>query len=65
MWSIGAILELDDRLKLEIFMRENCSVDLPVIAEDSGNTIFEFFVSDAGKLLANMLQNVCFFQSHF
>lgn len=49
MWSIGAILELDDRVKLETFMRDNVELDLPFIAEDSGNTIFEFFVSDAGR----------------
>ena len=48
MWSIGAILELDDRLKMEIFMREHVDLDLPVIPEDSGHTIFEYFVSDSG-----------------
>ena len=48
MWSIGAILELDDRLKMEIFMREDVDLDLPVIPEDSGHTIFEYFVSDSG-----------------
>ena len=48
MWSIGAILELDDRLKLEMFMRDSVELDLPVIPEDSGHTIFEYFVSDSG-----------------
>ena len=60
MWSIGAILELDDRVKLEIFMRENVELDLPFISEDSGNTIFEFFVSDAGEVVCLfVLERVC------
>lgn len=61
MWSIGAILELDDRLKLEIFIRENVDLDLPVIAEDSGHTIFEYFVSDSGLLFANFLLSFSYF----
>ena len=61
MWSIGAILELDDRWKLEIFMREKVDLDLPVIQEDSGHTIFEYFVSDSGKPLFNDLRcSSCF-----
>ena len=48
MWSIGALFELDDRVKLEAFMRENVELDLPEIDEGSGDTIFEYFVSDEG-----------------
>eukprot|EP00794_Sanderia_malayensis_P018805 gene18805-20701_t len=48
MWSIGAILELDDRVKLESFMRENIQLDLPSFEDGTGNTIFEYFVTDAG-----------------
>ncbi len=48
MWSIGAILELDDRVKLESFMREDVELDLPSFDEGNGNTIFEYFVTDSG-----------------
>ena len=49
MWSIGALLELDDRAKLETFMRENTDLDLPKIKPGSGDTIFEFFVDKGGE----------------
>ena len=48
MWSIGATLELDDRLKMEVFLRENVELDLPDTEEGSGNTIFEYFVQQSG-----------------
>lgn len=47
MWSLGALLELDDRFKLEQFMRETFDHDLPEVQESQ--TIFEFLVDDAGK----------------
>ena len=49
MWSVGAILELDDRNKLQEFMRKNTQLELPKFDPDSGDTIFEYFVSDAGE----------------
>ena len=49
MWSIGAILEHDDRIKLQEFMRKNTQLDLPKLEPDSGDTIFEYFVSDKGE----------------
>ena len=51
MWSVGAILELDDRVKLEAFIRESIQLDLPVIEDGSGNTMFEFFVGESGTCL--------------
>ena len=48
MWSVGALLELDDRAKVEEFMRRNFELDLPPISEGSSDTIFEFLVNDAG-----------------
>lgn len=50
MWSVGAILELDDRAKMEEFTRGNFELDLPPIAEGSQDTIFEFLVNEAGSL---------------
>ena len=40
MWSVGALLELDDRAKMEEFARTNFELDLPPIAEGSQDTIF-------------------------
>lgn len=50
MWSVGALLELDDRAKMEEFTRANFELDLPPIAEGSQDTIFEFLVNEAGSL---------------
>ena len=49
MWSVGALLELDDRAKMEEFTRANLELDLPPIAEGSHDTIFEFLVNEAGS----------------
>ncbi|XP_015771206.1 PREDICTED: LOW QUALITY PROTEIN: dynein heavy chain 5, axonemal-like [Acropora digitifera] len=49
MWSIGAVLELDDRAKMEEFTKQNFELSLPSIAEGSNDTIFEFLVNDAGE----------------
>lgn len=51
MWSLGALLELDDRAKMEEFTKENFELDLPPIAEDSLDTIFEFLVNEGGLCL--------------
>ncbi|XP_031820772.1 dynein heavy chain 8, axonemal isoform X3 [Sarcophilus harrisii] len=49
MWSLGALLELDNREKLEFFLRNHQSkIDLPYIPEESHQTMYEFFVSDFG-----------------
>ena len=49
MWSIGALQELDDRAKMEEWMRENTELAIPHIQEGSGDTIFEFKVDDSGN----------------
>ena len=49
MWSVGALLELDDRAKMEEFTRGNFELDLPPIDEGSLDTIFEFLVNEAGS----------------
>ncbi|XP_077977872.1 dynein axonemal heavy chain 5-like isoform X2 [Glandiceps talaboti] len=49
MWSIGAILELEDRKKMEEFMTEKGGLDLPKIDPSSGDTIFEYVVDENGK----------------
>ena len=50
LWSIGAFLELDDRAKLEEFLRNNTefSLDLPR-AEDADSVVFDYFVDKNGK----------------
>ncbi|XP_037304127.2 dynein axonemal heavy chain 8-like [Pungitius pungitius] len=48
MWSLGAILELEDRDKLEEYLRAHDSgIDLP--KTQSGETIFEYMVSTNGE----------------
>ena len=49
MWSVGALEELENRAKMEEWMRKNTELDLPQIQEDSGDTIFEFKVDSAGN----------------
>ncbi|XP_025115342.1 dynein heavy chain 5, axonemal-like isoform X3 [Pomacea canaliculata] len=50
MWSVGAFLELDDRAKLEEFIRSSSEIhlDLPNIPSDSDSTIFDHFVENDG-----------------
>lgn len=49
MWCIGAFLELDDRAKLEQFIRSsNFHLDLPVIPSGSEDTMFDYFVDHDG-----------------
>ncbi|XP_077985364.1 dynein axonemal heavy chain 8-like [Glandiceps talaboti] len=50
MWSLGALLELEDRARMEQFIIEHEScLDLPKIPEDSGYTIFEYVVRADGE----------------
>lgn len=51
MWSFGALLEIQDRSKLESYLKQSCNIDLPVIRADSQDTIFEFVVNDKGSFL--------------
>ncbi|OON14709.1 ATPase family protein, partial [Opisthorchis viverrini] len=51
LWSIGALLELDDRGKLESFIRQHDSIrlDLPPLSIGSNDSAFDFLVSEAGE----------------
>lgn len=53
MWSIGAFLELDDRAKLEEYMRSSTEfkIDLPVLPAEGEHTMFEYFVDEKGLRL--------------
>ena len=45
MWSLGALLELDDRAKLEEFIKKNApSLEIPPVKDDE--TIFEYMVNN-------------------
>lgn len=48
MWSVGALLELEDRIKMEVFLKNHkARLDLPYTEGDQ--TIFEFVVSATGE----------------
>uniref|UniRef100_A0A669P3A4 AAA+ ATPase domain-containing protein n=1 Tax=Phasianus colchicus TaxID=9054 RepID=A0A669P3A4_PHACC len=48
MWSIGALLEPDDRLKMELFLRKHSAVkELPPV--NGVETMFEFGISTSGQ----------------
>ncbi|KAM7379582.1 hypothetical protein PAMP_005128 [Pampus punctatissimus] len=48
MWSLGALLELEDRDKLEAYIREHdSSIDVP--QTQSGETMFEYMVNSNGE----------------
>eukprot|EP00116_Pleurobrachia_bachei_P012718 sb/3472980/ len=47
MWSLGAILELDDRIKFATFLEEKGGLSLPTCP--AGTTIFEYYVNDSGE----------------
>ncbi|CAH1780130.1 unnamed protein product [Owenia fusiformis] len=52
MWSIGAFLELDDRAKLEDFLRTDSEIpklDLPNTSTVADSTMFDFFVDTDGS----------------
>ena len=49
LWSLGAIHELEDRAKIQEWMRENMVLAMPQIEEDSQDTIFEFKVDKDGN----------------
>lgn len=50
MWSLGALLELESRDKLEVFLRSHESkIALPEIPKGTTQTMYEFYVSDYGK----------------
>nr|XP_046256822.1 dynein axonemal heavy chain 5 [Scatophagus argus] len=51
MWSTGALLELDDRRKMEIWLRgnDNISLNLPKIPPHSEDTMFDYHVTADGQ----------------
>uniref|UniRef100_A0A8C8RI05 Dynein axonemal heavy chain 5 n=1 Tax=Pelusios castaneus TaxID=367368 RepID=A0A8C8RI05_9SAUR len=48
MWSVGALLELDDRVKMELFL-QNRSATLELPAVNGEETVFEFAINDCGQ----------------
>lgn len=50
MWSVGAILELEDRDKLEAYIRgHNSCIDVPQI--QTGETMYEYMVNLNGTVI--------------
>lgn len=58
MWSIGAFLELEDRMKMEEFLRrhESIRLDLPVIESGTESSMFDYMVESTGNLNAIILE---------
>lgn len=50
MWSVGALLELEDRCKMELWLRNHSTIqlDLPHILEGSEDTMFDYYVTPDG-----------------
>lgn len=60
MWSLGALLELEDRDKLEAYIRAHeSSIDVPQI--QSGETMFEYMVNPNGTLIYTIKYRQCVF----
>ncbi|KAM6102183.1 dynein axonemal heavy chain 5 isoform 6-T6 [Theristicus caerulescens] len=51
MWSVGALLEVEDRCKMEHWLRNHATIklDLPCIPEGSEDTMFDYYVASDGK----------------
>ncbi|KAI8811565.1 dynein heavy chain and region D6 of dynein motor-domain-containing protein [Cladochytrium replicatum] len=49
-WSIGALLELDERKKLQMFLLEKCpDLKYPPLDPSSADTFYEYFVNENGQ----------------
>ncbi|XP_047906156.2 dynein axonemal heavy chain 5 isoform X2 [Anser cygnoides] len=51
MWCVGALLELEDRCKMEHWLRNHATIklDLPCIPEGSEDTMFDYYVASDGN----------------
>ncbi|KAF4087596.1 hypothetical protein AMELA_G00072460 [Ameiurus melas] len=51
MWSVGALLELDDRRKMESWLRRHDSIrlDLPDVSSRGEDTMFDYHVTSDGQ----------------
>jgi len=59
MWSVGAFLEQDDRVKMEEFLRSHdiIQLDLPPKSSSTESTMFDYMVESIGKHCARYKQN--------
>lgn len=57
MWSLGALLELDDRDKLEAYIREHESC-LDVPETQPGETMFEYMVDRSGTVILHSIHHL-------
>ncbi|KAM9386572.1 dynein axonemal heavy chain 5 [Phaethornis superciliosus] len=50
MWSVGALLELEDRCRMEHWLRNHSTIklDLPCIPEGSEDSMFDYYVASDG-----------------
>ena len=52
MWSVGALLEHEDRVKMEEFLRNHDAIqlDLPPQSSSTESTMFDYMVESNGKI---------------
>ncbi|KAI9015067.1 dynein heavy chain and region D6 of dynein motor-domain-containing protein [Gaertneriomyces semiglobifer] len=49
-WSLGALLELDERKKLQAFLLEKCpNLNYPPLDPNTQDTFYEYFVDESGN----------------
>lgn len=59
MWSFGALLELEDRSQMEMFLKKHKpKLDLPKVHPAQNENIFEFLV-DAEGMVLYIICNFC------
>ncbi|XP_041488031.1 dynein heavy chain 5, axonemal [Microtus oregoni] len=49
MWSVGAVLELEGRSRLELWLRSREVPTLPLPQSDAGDTMFDYYVAPDGS----------------
>ena len=61
MWSIGAFLELDDRAKMEEFLRKYATVRLDLPPQNPGTefSMFDYMVENSGKQFSRSAMSKC------
>ena len=67
MWSVGAVLELEGRRRMELWLRsrEGSTLHLPQLT-DPGDTMFDYYVAPDGEhaLHAGCKDGLCYYSKN-